>query len=173
MATNGYILRTVRQSLPRPTAWAETPRTHASQYERVRVSHPGGRIGLAGEKCISSGLDVGDGYGLPCRCALNLSVRTFESVNAHSCLRSGRSDATPESLRYFSPLLISRCVLRGPRRKALGPRSTMIRPVTIAPHRGNPGARGECVFSPEASRFFALLPKRPLGCPFNKTRENA
>lgn len=146
MATDGYILRIVGRSPARPIVWAETPRTHGSQSKQARVSHPGGRIGLAAERRISSGLDDGDGYGLPYRCSLNLSVRTFGSVHAHSYLRSSQLDATVESLWYFSPLLISRCVLRGPRRKALGPRSTMIRPVIIAPHRGNPGARGECVF---------------------------
>ena len=144
MATNGYILGIVRRLPARPTAWTGTPRTDGRRSKQIRVHHLASRVGLPRETGFSSGLDSGDGHGLPCSGPLSLSARTFGTVPPHPCLPSSRFDAAAESLQYFSPLLISRSVLRGPRRGILGPRSTTTRPITLAPHRGNPGACRGC-----------------------------
>lgn len=142
MATDGYILGIARRLPARPTAWTGTPRSNVYRSPQVWAARLDGRAGFAGETGFSP--SPGSGLGLPPRDPLSLSASPFASIALPPCTPSSRLDATTESLQYFSPLLISRSVLRGPQRGVSGPRSTTTQFIAIAPHRGNPGACRGC-----------------------------
>jgi len=142
MATDGYILGIAKRLPVRPTAWTGTPGTNGHRLPQVQACRLDGWAGLTGETGPSS--SPGSGHGLPPRVSLSHSASPFASATLPPCMPSSRFDATAKSLRHFSPLLISRSVLRGPQRGVFGPRSTTILSITTAPHRGNPGACRGC-----------------------------
>lgn len=142
MATDGYILGIAKRLPVRPTAWTKTPGMDGHRLPQVQACRLDGWAGLTGETGPSS--SHGSGYGLPPRVSLSHSASPFRSTALPPRTLSSRLDATAESLQHFSPLLISRSLLRGPQQSVSGPRSTTILSITTAPHRGNPGACRGC-----------------------------